>query len=235
LKKGKFTMTRTLVFLTVAAVLLCVGVGGVLAAGLGDFPEPSPYPISWDLKFEHGAPKRILVSVPGQAPQAYWYMTYRVTNDTGQEQLFLPVFELLTSDGKVHPSDRGISPRVFDAIKDREGNRMLERHTKVEGTLRQGEAQARDSVAIWKQPMDQMGQFTVFVSGLSGEANTYRMENGNLVKIDPAKRAEETKDVPKEQLITLRKTLKLDYAILGDERVTPNPEPQEKSKSWVMR
>jgi len=228
-------MTRTLATLTVAAFLFCVGGSRVIAANVGDYPEPSPYPVSWDLKFEHGTPKRIIVSVPGQAPQAYWYMTYRVINDTGQEQLFLPLFEMLTSDGKIHPSDRGISPRVFDAIKDREGNRFLERRTKVEGTLRQGEAQAKDSVAIWKQPMDQMGQFTIFVSGLSGEANTYKMENGKLVKLDPARMTEETKDVPKEQLITLRKTLKLDYAILGDERVTPNPEPQAKGKSWVLR
>ena len=228
-------MTRTLATLTVAVVLLCFGVGRVAAAGAGDYPEPSPYPVSWDLNFEHGTPKRIIVSVPGQAPQAYWYMTYRVTNNTGQEQLFLPVFEMLTSDGKIHVSDRGISPRVFDAVKDREGNRFLERRSKVVGTLRQGEAQARDSVAIWKQPMDRMGQFTIFVSGLSGEANTYKMEGGKLVKLDPAKMAQETKDVPKEQLITLRKQLKLDYAVLGDERVTPNPEPQSRGKAWVLR
>ena len=161
------------------------------------------------------------MSVPGQAPQAYWYMTYRVTNNTGQEQLFLPVFEMLTREGKVHVSDKGVSPRVFDAIKDREGNRFLERRSKVEGTLRQGEAEAKDSVAIWKQPLDQMGEFTIFISGLSGEANTYKMDNGKLVKLDPSKMAEETKGVPKEQLITLRKQLKLDYAILGDERGDP--------------
>jgi hypothetical protein len=228
-------MTRTLATLTVAAALFCLGAGRGFAAGPGDFPEPSPYPISWELKFEHGTPKRVVVSVAGQAPQAYWYMTYRVTNDTGQEQLFLPVFELLTSDGKVHQSDRGISPRVFDAIKDREGNRYLERRSKVEGMLRQGEAQTKDSVAIWKQPMDKMGQFTIFVSGLNGEANTYKMEAGKLVKIDPAKMTEETKGVPKEQLITLRKTLKLDYSIYGDEKVTPHPEVHESAKSWVMR
>jgi hypothetical protein len=231
-------MTRTLATLTVAFVLLCLSVGRVIGAAggtSGDYPEPSPYPVSWDLNFEHSTPKRILVSVPGQAPQAYWYVTYRVTNNTGQEQLFLPVFEMLTSDGKIHVSDRGVSPRVFDAVKDREGIRFLERRTKVEGTLNQGAAQAKDSVAIWKQPMDRMGQFSIFVSGLSGEANTYKMDNGKLVKIDPAKMAEETKDVPKEQLITLRKQLKLDYLVVGDERVTPNPEPQPRGKAWVLR
>jgi hypothetical protein len=229
-------MTRTLATLTVAAALLCVCVGRAIGANVGDYPEPSPYPVSWELKFEHGTPKRIVVSVPGQAPQAYWYMTYRVTNDTGQEQLFLPLFEMLTRDGKIHVSDRGISGRVFDAIKDREGNRFLQRRSKVEGTLRQGEAMAMDSVAIWKQPMDEMGTFTIFVSGLNGEANTYKkMPNGDLVKLDPSKMTEETKGVPKEQLLTLRKTLKLDYQIYGDERVTPNPEAVSKGQSWVMR
>jgi hypothetical protein len=229
-------MIRTLATLTVAVVVVCAGVGRAVAAGSGDFPEPSPYPVSWDLNFEQGTPKRIVVSVPGEAPQAYWYMTYRVTNNTGQEQLFLPVFEMLTSDGKIHVSDKGVSPRVFDAIKDREGIRFLERRSKVVGNLRQGEAEAKDSVAIWKQPMDRMGQFTIFISGLSGEANTFKMENGKLVKIDPAKMTEETKDIPKEQLITLRKQLKLDYAVTsGDERVTPNPDVVQKGKAWVLR
>ena len=61
------------------------------------YPKPSPYPKSWELDFEHGTPTRVVVQVPGQnVPQAYWYMTYTVTNNTDTEQLFLPSFDMAT-------------------------------------------------------------------------------------------------------------------------------------------
>src|SRR5687767_4200623 len=50
------------------------------------FPKPSPYPISWELDFTHGEPKRVVVTTPGQPPKAYWYMTYSVTNNSDQER-----------------------------------------------------------------------------------------------------------------------------------------------------
>jgi hypothetical protein len=228
-------MIRTLATLIVATIALSFGAGR-LSAALGDFPEPSPYPISWELKFDHGEPKRIVVTVPGQAPQAYWYVTYRVTNETGQEQLFLPLFEMLTRDGNVLRGNKAIHGRVYDAIKEREGNKFLERPSKVEGSpLRQGEAQARDSVAVWKEPMAEMGQFSIFVTGLSGEASTFKMVEGKLVKINPAKATEEMKDVPKEQLITLRKTLKLDYVVYGDEKFADRDDVVAKGDAWVLR
>src|SRR5437764_7368924 len=86
-----------------------------------DYPKPSPYPISWELKFDHDLPQRIVVKVPGAAaPQAYWYVTYTVTNNTAQEQTFLPFFDMLTNDGRVIPSDNTIAATVFNAIKQRE-------------------------------------------------------------------------------------------------------------------
>src|SRR5436309_10296030 len=85
------------------------------------YPKPSPYPVSWELKFEHGKPQRIVVEVPGAAaPQAYWYLTYTVTNNTDKEQTFLPVFEMLTEDGRIIRSDKAIPAGVFGAIKQRE-------------------------------------------------------------------------------------------------------------------
>ena len=71
------------------------------------YPQPSPYPISWELTFDHGVPKRIAVEIPGQPqPQAYYYMTYTIINDTDREQTFLPVFTLVTKEGEAIRSDR---------------------------------------------------------------------------------------------------------------------------------
>src|SRR5437588_12379146 len=88
---------------------------GLTRFGRADYPKPSPYPISWELKFDHDMPQRIVVKAPGvAAPQAYWYLTYTVTNNTGQEQTFLPFFEMLTNDGKVIRSDNKIPAVVFN-------------------------------------------------------------------------------------------------------------------------
>ncbi len=228
-------MLRTLALSLVAALTFSLGSTAVAAPRAGDFPEPSPYPITWELKFEHGRPKRIVVTVPGRAPQAYWYMTYRVTNETGQEQLFLPEFEMLTSDGKVIRSDKSIHGRVFQQIKEAEGSRLLERPSAVMGKLRAGEDQARDSVAIWKEPMLEMGEFSIFVTGLSGESVTYKTVDGELVKIDPRNAAEEMKGVAKEQFVTLSKTLKIDHVVYGDERHADRAEVTPKGERWVMR
>jgi hypothetical protein len=78
------------------------------------FPTPSKYPISWELKFEHSAPQRILVTTNGEK-QAYWFMTFTVTNLGEKEQRFLPMFELLTEDGSVIRSDNRIAPAVLEA------------------------------------------------------------------------------------------------------------------------
>src|SRR4051812_28510548 len=158
------------------AALICwmVAWGGV-KTGKADFPKPSIYPISWEYKFEHQTPRRIAVKVPGSlTPQAYWYLPYTVTNETDQERIFLPVFEILTEDGRTIRSDNNIPIQVFQAIKAQEGNRLLLPAVQVAGQLRLGPDQAKDGVAIWAEPTPRMGHFTIFVQGLSGEAATVK-------------------------------------------------------------
>ncbi len=55
------------------------------------YPKPSPYPISWDLRFEYQTPKRLVVrTAPGREPEAFWYMTFTVANLSREEHNFLP-------------------------------------------------------------------------------------------------------------------------------------------------
>jgi hypothetical protein len=188
-----------------------------------DFPKPSPYPITWELKFEHDKPKRIFVQSPGDAkPRAYWYLSYTVTNNTDKEQLFLPVFELLTRDGRVIRSDVNVPQRVFDRIKQVEGKRFMEPFTSVGGEIRLGEDEARDGVAIWPEPDPRMGTFNLFVQGLSGETATLKDEKGVEMKND------------KGRPIILRKTLELTYQVRGDE-LAPDADLIDKGSEWVMR
>lgn len=200
-------------------VVLCLaGLLGLTAVAAG-FPKPSPYPVSWELKFEHSKPKRIVVTPTGSAkPQAYWYMTYTVTNLGEQKQKFLPVFELMTEEGKVTRSDNNIPNAVLETIRVREKAPKLESVTEIGGIVLIGEDQARDGVAIWAEPKAEMGQFTIFVTGLSGEAV--------IVKDD--------KDEKKEPTV-LRKTLQMDYHMPGDDKYPGVDVVETSSEQWIMR
>lgn len=207
-----------------AAICAIFAVCAAISVARADYPKPSPYPISWELKFEHSLPKRIVVDVPGESsPKAYWYVTYTVTNKTDREQTFLPIFQMVTKEGKVVRSDKNIPAKVFDVIKDRERNKYLEPYIKVAGELRIGDDQAKDGVAIWEEPSTKMGSFSIYVGGLSGEAVFLKDEKG-----------EATKDQDGKPMI-LRKTLQLNYQIPGDE-IRPGDDPVvEKDSTWVMR
>ncbi|MBV8779918.1 MAG: hypothetical protein JO353_00840 [Phycisphaerae bacterium] len=206
------------------AIALSCSISSICAAAEEAYPKPSAVPISWELKFEHSVPARIVVETPDSpTPQAYWYLTYTVTNNTNQEQMFLPFFEMVTRRGNVIRSDKNIPQPVFDAIKRKSGNKFLEPFTKIGGELRLGEDEARDGVAIWKEPDPRMGNFTIFVGGLSGEAVQMKDENGQ-----PAKDASGNP-------IILRKTLQLNYIIRGDEVFPGQDEVDVKSEDEVMR
>jgi hypothetical protein len=205
------------------------------SARAGDYPEPSPYPIAWELKFDHSKPKRIVVQIPNQGPRAFWYVTYTVTNESQDDQSFLPVFEMLTRDGKVIRSDKGVPFQVFDAIKRKEGNRYLLPNSKIGGVLRVGEDQSRDGVAIWPEPMAEMGSFSIFVTGLSGETVTMKMVDGKPVRVKPENISQELKGVKPEDVVILRKTLQLNHVIYGDDRFPGLDEVNVKQEQWVMR
>ena len=186
------------------------------AGGVAPYPKPSLYPKAWELDFRHGKPQRIVVQPANSAiPKAYWYMTYTVTNNTDKEQLFLPSFELVTQEGRVVRSDIHIPQSVFNAIKQREGARFLEPWAMIGGELRLGPDQAKDGVAIWPEPALEMGTFSIFASGLSGETSTVK--------------GPDNKDV------ILRKTLKLNYLVRGDDVYPGEDEVNENPESWVMR
>lgn len=180
------------------------------------YPTPSINQVAWQIDFTHGLPQRIVVQVPGEeTPKAYWYLTYHVTNNTDTERTFLPVFEMLTSEGKVFRSDNNIAPVVFESIKAREKNQFLEPALSIAGVLRLGEDQAKDGVAIWEEPMPEMGSFSIFVGGLSGEAQTVKG--------------------PGDKDVILRKSLQLDYVIFGDEVYPGEDKVHAKGETWVMR
>jgi hypothetical protein len=230
-------MPRTLKLTLLTAILLALPLMATVvwvvpaAHAAPDYPVPSPYPTTWELTFDYKTPTRIVVNIPGTAsPKAYWYMPYTITNDGEETQTFIPQFEILTSDGKVHRALNNVPVVVFNTIKNRERNKLMVAPTKVSGEIRPGVDEAKDSVAVWEEPSKDMDTFKIFVGGLSGEFVELKDDKGNVLK-----------DAKGEALI-LRKTLQLTYHLNGDDvypgedvvnegegRIGNNP------KVWVMR
>jgi hypothetical protein len=181
-----------------------------------DFPQPSPFPISWELALTHSEPKRIVVQGPADTnPQAYWYMTYHVVNNTDQDKiLFYPTFEMMLEDGTVVRSDHNIEPAVFEAVKKRERIKYLLSADIIGGDLLQGDDQSKDGVAIWAEPRLRMGTFTIFCSGFWGESATVEVGDKDVV---------------------LHKTLQLTYHVDSDERHPGGGDLEDIDSQSVMR
>lgn len=227
-----------------AATVLLLGVQkvpeGEPAVGTG--PEPSPTPISWELEFKYLHPRRIEVQLAAaDEPEVYWYMVYTVVNTSSTTQHFYPTFELVTADLRVIETDMGISPLVFGAINERHKltHRYLVHPTKAIGGLHTGEDYARESVAIWRAGDLNGYDFSIYVSGLSGEARVLRNPAYDPEK--PEARAVTGDDGREREVIvnpkyfTLRKTLRLRYLLAASERARSRMEPRLVDADWIMR
>lgn len=210
-----------------------------VAKATPDFPTPSVYPISWELKFTHSTPKHIVVDVTDSSiPRAYWYMTYTVTNEGDKEQRFYPQIDLLTADGNVHHSDEKTPLKVFNEIRSAIHNNYLEQYTAISGPIRLGAAEAKDGVAIWPETTPRMEHFSIFVTGLSGEAVIMKSVDGKLTKVEDPQLVyskENEDEMLKKGLVILRKTLQLNFFIRGDEVYPGEDEVNKDGEEWVMR
>ena len=80
------------------------------------------------------------------------------------------------------------------------------------------------------EPMERMGTFRVYVSGLSGEAVWYK--DG---KETPMGKADWVKMKPEDAGMILRKTLELEFQVPGDEFFQGRDAVNDKGERWVMR
>lgn len=179
-------------------------------------PEPEPVPRRWQLRVEPGDLRIAVVDVPGIGPRTYLYMTYKVTNNTGEDRDFAPAFELATDTGQLVRSGREVPEYVTRELLGRIDNPLLKREYDVQGRLLQGEENAEEALVIWRADDLQGGEYSVFMIGFSGETKTViRPDNG--------------------QTHLLRKTLMLRHdgtGILDPQSGRPLTRIQER---WVLR
>ncbi len=206
--------------------------------------EPSPVPISWELELKYLDPRRIDIQLPGSdKPQVFWYMVYTVTNPNQQSRRFYPICQFVTDELKIYNMDVGISPLVFDAIKERHKitHKYLVHPTKAVGALLSGDDNARESVAVWRDvdmPPSVNG-FRIYVAGLSGETRLVpnpkydpKQPEVRLVKDEGGREREEPVN-PKA--FTLRKTLELKYNLPGSPEARATVDAERGDMRWIMR
>lgn len=206
---------------------------------VGSGPEPAATPISWEFKFQFLDPRRIEVQLPGtDEPEVYWYMVYTVTNGGPRSQLFFPTFQVVTEDLRVYDSDTGITPLVFAAIRERhrQTHPDLVHPTEAIGDLLTGDDNARESVAIWRQIDLSNNRFTVYVAGLSGEAQFIRNPAYDPSQPETTGVGAGGKEVVRNpKFFTLRKTLEIRYNLPGSASARPLAVPERSEMGWIMR
>lgn len=207
----------------------------------GTGPAPAPVPIAWEFEFKALDPRRIEVALPGQpAPEEFWYVVYTVVNTSETTQRFFPTFQIVTEDLNVIDTDLGISPLVFEAIRQRHRltHKFLVSPTEAIGDLKSGEDHARESVAIWRNVDLKGNRFSIFVAGLSGE--TRLVPNPSHDPTLPETRIVRKDGFEQEvtvnpRMFTLRKTREIAYQLPGSRQPGTPSEPRRAYERWIMR
>ena len=102
-------------------------------------PQPKVVSSDRELKIKYQVPQAVLLRVPGEVQaRVFWYMLYTVTNQTGQDRIYVPNFVLYTDSGQILHGAQSVSPSVFQAIELRYHNPLLDDVGAMTGMLRPG-------------------------------------------------------------------------------------------------
>lgn len=205
--------------------VVVVGVAGMMVATAGQLsmtsralaaPEPEVIPTRWELRAKF-SPLRVVKLDTGSGPKAYYYLTYTVENNSGQDVLFAPSFDLVATDGSVTKSGKGINTDTTKKIIEVTGQKDLQDQIGVIGALLQGPENAKDGIVVWPAESLRPGDLTVYAAGFSGEAATVKPPTG------------------KEAEAVLRKTRSLTFKVPGDAAELKNEAMSLTEDKWVMR
>ena len=218
-------------------LLLAVMASGLLAVGIalaGTAPRPESMPVTWELDFEPlGVIRPIQIVLPGDSEATtFWYLRYRITNTRGDDQVFIPSFDLCTDTGQLFNAKTAVPRVVFQEIKSLHNQPLLRGLADITGKVLQGEDNAKDGVAIWPDFDPAAGRVDIFVGGLSGEHQTIALPSPIETTIINDEGVEITVRVEE---VVLKKTLRLGYTVPGEAAARFNTPITLATESWVMR
>jgi len=183
-------------------------------------PEPNPVPQRWQFDVRPGDLRFAKFETPDGQLRGYFFLTYRVVNNTKEDLLLAPLFELTTENGDIVRSGRDVPQSVMKKIMAEVDNPLTQDQISILGTLLQGEENGREGVVVFSDVDISARIITIYATGFSGETAPYDVT-------DP-----KTGKVRKE---LLRKTLSLEYKLPGDVTGRVNEPLPLFEQRWVMR
>src|SRR5262245_48031609 len=147
-----------------ALSMLCLAV--LALAGVATAPEPDAVPRRWQLELEPGQ-LRIAAARVGDNTRYFYYFTYTVTNNSGEDRFLAPAWELATDTGEVTRSGRDVPPEVTNAVKDSLQNILVDDQVAIIGNLLQGKENAKTGVVIWPVGDMSPNEVTIYGAGYS--------------------------------------------------------------------
>ncbi len=216
---------------------LAVVVLGLLAVAvlrpLPAAPQPNEARVVWEIDIDYKTPQPIMVKVPGEPkPQLFWYFPFTVTNRSGKDRLFAPEIVLYTNTGQMLRAGQGVNTIVYKTIKKLHNTPLLYDMVGITGKLLQGEDNARDGVAIFRDFDPKAASFEIFLGGLSGETAITHLPRPIMVK-EIGSGGKQI--MVKKDKIVLVKTLRLQYTVGTEARDRLNSKVRLLRKGWVMR
>jgi hypothetical protein len=198
-------------------------------------PKPTVVPLHWQFDIELDQLRSIPIALPGNGKarqQLFWYLRYTVTNNSGEDHIFVPEFVLYTSTGQLIRAGRRAPTSVFYQIKKLHNDPMLKTQTSMTRKVLCGQDNAKSGVAIWPDFDARAGSVDIFITGLSGE--TKAIDLPKPIQVVETDWKGQKRTVTKTRLI-LAKTLHLHYAIPGEKAARRDVVPKLVTREWVMR
>ncbi|MFO0973838.1 MAG: hypothetical protein U1A27_10425 [Phycisphaerae bacterium] len=240
-------LCRHALLLVAASLLLPCAVGRAQ-------PRPSITPVRWELTFQPFDLQQISVATRG-GTRNFWYLPYRVVNNSGDDVDFLPLIERVGEIDSELPPDAAVrrpdvaarmivqpaiiggDPAIFRAIKQRlsRTHPLLLSPIEVIGRIRQGLDNARESVAIFEELDPRVNRFTLYVGGLSGERQILPNPLFRARSAPPAGSDGAAETPAQAQVFVVQKTLALPYTLPGDVNTRRYAVPALGRLDWVMR
>ncbi|MBL0926656.1 MAG: hypothetical protein IBJ11_03255 [Phycisphaerales bacterium] len=179
-------------------------------------PEPDPVPRRWELQIEPGDLRVRTIDIPGRGAKVYFFLTYKVTNNSGQDLVFAPSFELVGSNGRIVRSGRDVPREATEAILAAVANPLLKDEINVQGSLLQGPENAREGLVIWPADDLKMTEASVYAAGFSGETRSVRKPTDGAT-------------------VVLRKVRMLRHRISGELDPRSNAPLERIEDRWILR
>ncbi len=174
---------------TLGALALALTVGGVglgtqisMAQSSSDAevaPPPSrrvPAGETWQLDFRPG-PLRVYVDP--FSGEAFWFMTYEVSNRSGRERMWAPRIELQSDAGEIQPSGQGVPRLVTEDLQRTLSSERSRRRTdkvldqnQVIGPITTGPEHSREGLVVWRVADPTITELTVYVGGVTNHRET---------------------------------------------------------------